>query len=141
MPFIHAYEKAILMTSVLYLRLYKCYQYTMLTNQYNHAILACKITMFIEMKIFLMLRVHSPIVSFRLLIHWADLQSWSVVIIVFAHVVCTSVRPHFSKSSKTKQIIRKKYSLLARLWVWPRGSLMTPVSCLVRTNFAFPCFA
>ena len=44
-------------------------------------------------------------------------QSRSVVIIVFAHV-----RPYFSKQNKWKQC-----SLLARLWVWPRGSLMTPV--------------
>ena len=31
---------------------------------------------------------------------------------------------HFSKSNKTEQ---KQYSLLAILWVWPSGSLMTPV--------------
>ena len=35
-----------------------------------------------------------------------------------------SVRPHLSKSRKTKTIL--KLSLLAGLWVWPRGSLMTP---------------
>ena len=39
-----------------------------------------------------------------------------------------SVRPHFSKSNKTKQISsQKQYSLLARLWCWPNGSLVTPV--------------
>ena len=46
----------------------------------------------------------------------------AVVIIVFAHVV----GPHFSKSL-SKQNKRKQCSLLARLWVWPSGSLMTPV--------------
>ena len=47
-----------------------------------------------------------------------------VVIIVFTHVVRSyvRVRPHFSKSGKTKQT-----SLVARLWVWPSGS---PVLCL-----------
>ena len=47
-----------------------------------------------------------------ILIHEADPQSRLVVIIVFAHFV----RPHFSKQNK-----------LERLWVWPSGSLMTPV--------------
>ena len=37
------------------------------------------------------------------LIHSADQRSRQVVIIVFARVVRPSVRPHFSKSSKTKQ--------------------------------------
>ena len=39
-----------------------------------------------------------------LLIHSADPQSRPVVIIVFTHVIRTSVRSHFSKSSKAKQI-------------------------------------
>ena len=46
-------------------------------------------------------------------------------IIVFAHAVCPYVRPHFSNLAK--QYCRKQYSLPARLWVWPSGSLMTPV--------------
>ena len=50
-----------------------------------------------------------------LLIHSADPQSLPVGIIVFAHVV---------RTNKTK---RKQCSLLARLWIWPSGSLMTPV--------------
>ena len=41
--------------------------------------------------------------------------------------VCSpSVRLHFSKSSQTKNK-PKHCSLLARLWVWPSGSLMTLV--------------
>ena len=39
-----------------------------------------------------------------LLIHSADPQSRPVVIIVFVLVVCPSLRPHFLKSSKIKQI-------------------------------------
>ena len=47
-----------------------------------------------------------------------------VVIIVFAHVV----RP--SPLFKTKQISSEKQCpLLAVMWVWPSGSLMTPVLC------------
>ena len=46
--------------------------------------------------------------NFLLLIHSADPQSRPVVITIFARGVCTSVRlsvqPHFSKSSKTKQL-------------------------------------
>ena len=39
------------------------------------------------------------------------------------HTCCPYVRPHFSKL--TREI--SNCSLLARLWVWPSGSLMTPV--------------
>ena len=57
------------------------------------------------------------------LIHSAKPQSRPIGIIVFAHVVRTSVHPFpLFKSSKRKQ--RKQCSLLARLWVWPSGSLM-----------------
>ena len=53
------------------------------------------------------------------LIHSANPKSRPVRIIVFAHVF---------KSRKTKQ--QKTSSLLSWLWVWPSGSLMTPVlSC------------
>ena len=70
--------------------------------------------------------------NIRLLIHSADPKSRLVGIIVFAHVV----RPHlFSKSSKTKQC-----SLLARMWVWPSGSLMTPVLFHIRIDNSFFMF-
>ena len=59
-----------------------------------------------------------------ILIRSADPQSRPVVIIIFAHVV----RPHFSNLAKQN---RKKWSLLARLWVWPRGSLMTHVLSII----------
>ena len=63
------------------------------------------------------------------LIHSANPQSRPVVITVFAHAVRPSIRPHFSNLAK--QCNRKQWSLLARLWVWPSGSLMTPgLSCL-----------
>ena len=39
-------------------------------------------------------------VYLKFLIHEADPQSRSIVIIVFAHVVRPSVRPHFSKQNK-----------------------------------------
>ena len=39
-----------------------------------------------------------------LLIHSADPESRTVVIIVVVHIVRSSVRPHISKSSKAKQI-------------------------------------
>ena len=48
-----------------------------------------------------------------------------VGIIVLAHVVRPSVRPHFSNVEKRNN--RKQCSLLSWLWVWPSGSLMTPV--------------
>ena len=38
---------------------------------------------------------------------------------------CPSVRPHFSDLAKQNN--RKQWSLLARVWVWSSGSLMTPV--------------
>ena len=56
-----------------------------------------------------------------ILIHKADPQLRSVVNIVFAHVVRSSVLPkHFSKQNNFK---RKQCLLLAILWVWPSGSL------------------
>ena len=59
------------------------------------------------------------------LIHEADPQSGRVVIIVFAHVARSYVRPSpFQNKTNFK---RKQCSLLAKLWVWPGGSLMTPV--------------
>ena len=62
----------------------------------------------------------NEIISSPLLIYSANQQSRPVGIIVFTHVV----RPHFSILSKQNN---KACSLLARLWVWPRESLMTPV--------------
>ena len=59
-----------------------------------------------------------------ILIHSAAPQSRPVGIIV-SHMFHTHVRPHVSKWSETKQ--RKQ---LVRLWIWPSGSLITPV---------FPC--
>ena len=56
------------------------------------------------------------------LIHSADPQSRPIVIIVFAHVVRPFV-PTFQNETNFK---RKQWSLLARLWVWPSGSLKTP---------------
>ena len=53
------------------------------------------------------------------------IQSWPVGIIVFAHVI----RPYFLNLAKLNN--RKQCSLLARLWVWPSGSLMTPVLCFL----------
>ena len=47
--------------------------------------------------------------NLQILIYSADPQSRQVVIIVFAHVVRPSVRPHFSTSSKTKQISNENY--------------------------------
>ena len=77
--------------------------------------------------------------SFRLLfldlflIHPADLQSRPVVIIVFAQVV----RTYVSKSSEKKAIFkRKQISPLARLWVWPSGSFMTPVLFIFISSFS-----
>ena len=66
-----------------------------------------------------------------LLIHSANPQSRPVGIIVFEHVVHTyvRVRPHFSNLAKQNN--RKQCSLLARLWVWPSGSLMTSVLYLL----------
>ena len=63
------------------------------------------------------------------LIHLANPQSRLVGIIVFAHFVRPSVRPHFSNLAKQNN--RKQCSLLARQWVWPSGSLMTPVLFLL----------
>ena len=62
-------------------------------------------------------------IYYALLIHSADPQSRLVVIIVFAYVVCPS--PLFK--IKQNNFKRKQCSLLARLRVWPSGSLMTPV--------------
>ena len=64
-----------------------------------------------------------------LLIHSADPQSWSVVIILFAHVVRMSVIRRPSTFQYKTNFKWKQCSLLAmaRLWVCPSGSLMTPV--------------
>ena len=64
-----------------------------------------------------------------LLIHTANPKSWPVGIIFFAHVVRPSVRPHISNLEKQNH--RKQCSLLAWPWVWPSGSLMTPVLCFL----------
>ena len=70
--------------------------------------------------------------SMCFLIHSADVQSLLVVITIFAHSVCNSVRPHFSKSSKTKQFSYENSDLY---WPWivdlPSGSLMTLVLLLL----------
>ena len=51
---------------------------------------------------------------------------WSSRDHFFPHMFSPSVSPHFS--NLTKQNNRKQCcSLLAGLWVWPSGSLMTPV--------------
>ena len=60
-----------------------------------------------------------------LLIHSANPKSGPVGVIVFAHVVRPYVRTHFLNLEKQNN--RKQCSLLAWLWVWPSGSLMTPV--------------
>ena len=62
--------------------------------------------------------------NFHFLIHSANPKSQPVGIFVFAHVVRPYVRPHFSSLEKSN---RKQHSLLAWLWVWPSGSLITPV--------------
>ena len=62
------------------------------------------------------------------MIHSANPKSRPVGIIVFAPVVCPSVRPHFSNLEK--QNFRKQCSLMAWLWIWPSGSLMTPGLCI-----------
>ena len=56
-----------------------------------------------------------------LLIHEANPQARLLVIIVFAHVV------HVCTSKNKTNFQRKQCTLLARLWVWPCGSLTTPV--------------
>ena len=68
--------------------------------------------------------VKSPLLflCWWLLIHSANPKSRPVGIVVFAHVVRTS-----PLSNLAKQNNRKQCSLLAWLWVWPSGSLMTPV--------------
>ena len=51
----------------------------------------------------------------------------ALVIIVFAHVVRPYVRPSVPTFQNKTNFKRKRCSLLARLWVWPSGSLMTPL--------------
>ena len=63
------------------------------------------------------------------LIHEADPHSRPVVIIVFAHIVRPS--PLFKIYQNKTNFKRKQCSLLARLWVWPSGSLMTPVLSII----------
>ena len=65
------------------------------------------------------------------LIHEANPQSRPVVIIVLAYVVRSYVRQYVHPSVPTFQnqtnFKRKQCLLMARLWVWPSGSLMTSV--------------
>ena len=87
-----------------------------------------------------------PFCGSFLLIHSANPQSRLVGIIVFAYVVRPSVRPHFSNLAKQNN--RKQCLLLAWLWVWPSGSLMTPVlsfivlplvlTSVISTRWGFP---
>ena len=63
----------------------------------------------------------------QLLIHSANPQSQPVVIIVVRPFVRPYVHPHFSNLAKRNN--RKQWSLLARVWVWPSGSLDD--TCLV----------
>ena len=51
---------------------------------------------------------------------WLYWSTRPIEIIVIAHVVRPYVCPHLSKSSKTKW---KQFSLLAKLWLRPSGSL------------------
>ena len=62
-----------------------------------------------------------------LLIHEANPQSLPIVFIVFANDRPSVPNGHFSKYSKTKQISSKNNVHYWRDWVWPSGSLMTPV--------------
>ena len=64
---------------------------------------------------------------FILLIHSADPQSQSVVIFYFTHVVRPSPHSNFA--------IQDKFQVKIMLWVWPRGSLMTPN--VVLSSFSF----
>ena len=51
------------------------------------------------------------------------------MIIVFARVAGPYVRPHFSKSRKTKQLSSENSDRYwVGLWVWPSGSLMAHIS-------------
>ena len=51
--------------------------------------------------------VYTSRLSLVFLIHLADPESWPVVIIIFGYTYCPSVRPHFSKYSKTKHVSSK----------------------------------
>ena len=61
------------------------------------------------------------------LIHSANPKSRPVGIIILAHVVRPYVRPSSLFKSRKTQNNRKQCSLPGWLWVWPSGSLMTPV--------------
>ena len=68
--------------------------------------------------------MHLPFLAEKL-IHQADPQLRPVVIIVSAYVVYPS--PLFKIQQNKTNFKRKQCSILARLLVWPSGSLMTPV--------------
>ena len=82
-----------------------------------------------------LLKLKTHVLLKTLLIYSANPKSRPVRIIVFAHVVRTYVYVRTSLLFKSrKQNNRKQYSLMAWLWVWPCGSLMTPVL----SNILFP---
>ena len=83
-------------------------------------------------------KIYSRLLKSKILIYSADPQSWPVGIIVFAHVR-SSVRPHFSKSSKTIQSENNIRCWQDCVWVWPRGSLMTHVLSLLLSNTICDC--
>ena len=65
----------------------------------------------------------------KILIQSADPLSRQEVIIIFTHIFRPSIRLHFLKQNnfKLKQCSQLARPPWARLWVRPRGSLMTPV--------------
>ena len=71
------------------------------------------------------------------MIHEVDPQSRLLVIIDFAHVVLSYVRPSVPTSQNKTNFQLKQWSLLARLWVWPSGSLMKPVLLCLSFNCSF----
>ena len=71
------------------------------------------------------------ILFFPFPIHSADPQSRPVVIIVLAVSSVLPSVPTFQKLSNKANFKRRQCSLLARLWVWPSGSLMTQFFFLI----------
>ena len=69
------------------------------------------------------------------LIHEADPQSRPPGSDHYFLTCCMYVRPHFSKSLKTKQSSRENSDCY--WWVWPSGSLMTHMSCFF-SYFSLP---
>ena len=63
-----------------------------------------------------------------LVYNWSTRPTHSRLWSLFSHNHV--VRPHFSKTGKAN-FKWKQRSLLARLWVWPSGSLMTTVSFIM----------